>query len=82
MIMEIQTEIKDLGATPLTEDEAKYKGKLGKDKYIQALQKQLEELKAEKKKSEADAKAKKEKEALKKRKNRKSKKRERKSQGS
>ena len=50
MIMEIQTEIKDLGATPLTEDEAKYKGKLGKDKYIQALQKQLEELKAEKKK--------------------------------
>ena len=63
MIMEIQKEIEDLGATPLTEDEAKYKGKLGKDKYIQALQQQLDELKAEKKKAEADAKAKEEKEA-------------------
>ena len=50
MILEVQTEIKKLGATPLTENEAKYKGKLGKDKYIKALQDQLAELKAEKEK--------------------------------
>ena len=61
MILEVQTEIKKLGATPLTENEAKYKGKL-LDKYIKALQDQLAELKAEKKnKSEAKAKEEKEK---------------------
>ena len=62
MILEVQTEIKELGATPLTENEAKYKGKLGKDKYIKALQDQLAELKAEKEKNKAEAKAKEEKE--------------------
>ena len=46
MILESKTEIEKLGGTPITEDEAKYKGKLGKDKYIQALEKQLAELKA------------------------------------
>ena len=55
MILEVQTEIKELGATPLTENEAKYKGKLGKDKYIKALQDQLAELKAEKEKEKAEA---------------------------
>ena len=62
MILEVQTEIKKLGATPLTENEAKYKGKLGKDKYIKALQDQLAELKAEKEKNKSEAKAKEEKE--------------------
>ena len=62
MILEVQTEIKELGATPLTENEAKYKGKLGKDKYIKALQDQLAELKAEKEKNKSEAKAKEEKE--------------------
>ena len=68
MISEIKTEIMSLGETPLTKDEAKYKGLLGKDKYIKALKEQLAEVKklkeAEKKDSEkklADAKAKKEK---------------------
>lgn len=62
MILEIQTEIKELGATPLTENEAKYKGSLGKDKYIKALQEQLEELKLKKDKEISEAKAKEEKE--------------------
>ena len=46
MIKEVRTQIEELGATPLTEDEAKYKGALGKDKYIVALEKQLLEIKA------------------------------------
>ena len=46
MIKEVRTQIEELGATPLTEDEAKYKGALGKDKYIIALEKQLLEIKA------------------------------------
>ena len=46
MIAKIQTDIMSLGGTPLTEDEAKYKGALGKDKYIVALEKQLLEIKA------------------------------------
>ena len=62
MIMEIQTEIKELGATPLTENEAKYEGALGKDKYIKALQEQLVELKLKKDKEASEAKAKEEKE--------------------
>ena len=62
MILESKTEIEKLGGTPITEDEAKYKGKLGKDKYIQALEKQLAELKAQKEKEAAEAKAKEEKE--------------------
>jgi len=62
MILEAKTEIEKLGGTPITEDEAKYKGKLGKDKYIQALEKQLAELKAKEEKEKADAKAKEEKE--------------------
>ena len=69
MIAEIQTEIMGLGETPLTKDEAKYKGLLGNDKYIKALKEQLAEVKklkeAEKQDSDkklADAKAKKEKE--------------------
>ena len=69
MIAEIQTEIMGLGETPLTKDEAKYKGLLGNDKYIKALKEQLTEVKklkeAEKQDSDkklADAKAKKEKE--------------------
>lgn len=61
MIAEIKGEIKALGGTPLTEDEAKFKGVLKKDKYITALQKQLEEIKEqkedEKQKAEADKKA-------------------------
>ena len=69
MIAEIQTEIMGLGETPLTKDEAKYKGLLGNDKYIKALKEQLSEVKklkeAEKHNTDkklADAKAKKEKE--------------------
>lgn len=62
MILEAKTEIEKLGGTPITEDEAKYKGKLGKDKYIQALEKQLAELKEQKEKEAAEAKAKEEKE--------------------
>ena len=62
MISEVKTEIENLGGTPLTEDEAKYKGKLGKDKYIQALENQLAELKAEKEKEAAEAKKKEEQE--------------------
>lgn len=69
MIAEIQTEIMGLGETPLTKDEAKYKGLLGNDKYIKALKEQLAEVKklkeAEKQDSDkklADAKAKKAKE--------------------
>ena len=58
MILEIKTKIEQLGGTPLTGDEAKYKGDLGKDKYIQALEKQLAELKAKDEKEKADAKAK------------------------
>ena len=38
LIVEIQGQIKELGATPITEDEAKYKGRLDKDKYIIALE--------------------------------------------
>ena len=41
LIVEIQGQIKELGATPITEDEAKYKGKLDKDKYIIALRKAI-----------------------------------------
>lgn len=69
MIAEIQTEIMGFGETPLTKDEAKYKGLLGNDKYIKALKEQLAEVKklkeAEKQDTDkklADAKAKKEKE--------------------
>tara|TARA_B100000287_G_scaffold433235_1_gene494476 strand:+ start:4750 stop:5790 length:1041 start_codon:yes stop_codon:yes gene_type:complete len=62
MISERKSEIENLGGTPLTEDEAKYKGKLGKDKYIQALEDQLAELKAKKEKEIADAKEKEEQE--------------------
>lgn len=45
LIVEIQNQIKDLGETPITEDQAKYQGKLDKDKYIIALRKQLSDLK-------------------------------------
>ena len=62
MFMEIQKEIKELGATPLTENEVKYQGSLGKDKYIIALKEQLEELKSKKDKEASEAKAKEEKE--------------------
>ena len=58
MIAELKNEIMDLGGKPLTKDEAKYKGKLGNDKYIKALKEQIEELKAEKASEEADAKKK------------------------
>ena len=34
LILKIQKEIEDLGKTPITEDQAKYQGKLDKDKYI------------------------------------------------
>lgn len=61
MILEIKTKIEKLGASPLTEDEAKYKGALGKDKYIQALEKQLADLKIEEDKKKAEAKTKEEK---------------------
>ena len=53
LIVEIQGQIKELGATPITEDEAKYKGKLDKDKYIIALRKQLSDLKSDKEKDKA-----------------------------
>ncbi len=53
LIVEIQGQIKELGATPITEDEAKYKGKLDKDKYIIALRKQLSDIKSEKEKDKA-----------------------------
>ena len=33
MIDELRTEIESLGGTPLTKDQVKYKGLLGKDKY-------------------------------------------------
>ena len=36
LIIEIQNQIKDLGATPISESEAKFKKKLNKDKYISA----------------------------------------------
>ena len=48
MILEIKTEIENLGETPLTEDEVKYEGKLSKDKYIKALEEQLADLKDKK----------------------------------
>ena len=54
LIVEIQGQIKELGATPITEDEAKYKGKLDKDKYIIALRKQLSDIKSDKEKEKAD----------------------------
>ena len=53
LIVEIQGQIKELGATPITEDEAKYKGRLDKDKYIIALRKQLSDLKSDKEKDKA-----------------------------
>ena len=62
MISNVKTEIENLGGTPLTENEAKYQGKLGKDKYIKALEDQLAELKAQKEKEAAEAKKKEEKE--------------------
>ena len=58
LILEIQNQIKDLGATPISESEAKFKKKLDKDKYISALKDQLKELKEKKANKEADAKAK------------------------
>ena len=60
LIQEIKTKIEKLGAVPLTEDEAKYKGSLGKDKYIQALRTQLRDLeeKEKEKKSLAETKEK------------------------
>ena len=62
LIVEIQGQIKELGATPITKDEAKYKGKLDKDKYIIALRKQLSDLKSDKDQEKKDQKAKVEKE--------------------
>jgi hypothetical protein len=58
LIIEIQNQIKDLGATPISESEAKFKKKLDKDKYISALKDQLKELKEIKANKEADDKAK------------------------
>ena len=58
LILEIQNQIKDLGATPISESEAKFKKKLDKDKYISALKDQLKELKEKKANKEADDKAK------------------------
>ena len=58
LIIEIQNQIKDLGGTPISESEAKFKKKLDKDKYISALKDQLKELKEKKTNKEADAKAK------------------------
>jgi hypothetical protein len=58
LIIEIQNQIKDLGATPISESEAKFKKKLNKDKYISALKDQLKELKEKKANKEADDKAK------------------------
>ena len=66
LIVEIKNQIEDLGETPLSEDEVKYKGKIDKDKYVIALRKQLKDLKSEKEankqKTESDTKAKLEKE--------------------
>ena len=53
LIVEIQGQIEELGVTPITEDEAKYKGRLDKDKYIIALRKQLSDLKSDKEKDKA-----------------------------
>ena len=58
LIIEIQNQIKDLGANPISESEAKFKKKLDKDKYISALKDQLKELKEKKANKEADAKVK------------------------
>ena len=58
LIIEIQNQIKDLGGTPISESEAKFKKKLDKDKYISALKDQLKELKEKKANKEADDKAK------------------------
>ena len=58
LIIEIQNQIKDLGANPISESEAKFKKKLDKDKYISALKDQLKELKEKKANKEADDKAK------------------------
>ncbi len=58
MIDELQTEIMSMGGTPLSKDEVKYKGTLGKNKYIKALEQQVKELKANKEKEEAEAKKK------------------------
>ena len=58
LIIEIQNQIKDLGASPISESEAKFKKKLDKDKYISALKDQLKELKEKKANKEADDKAK------------------------
>ena len=58
LIIEIQNQIKDLGANPISESEAKFKKKLDKDKYISALKDQLKELKEKKTNKEADDKAK------------------------
>ena len=60
LIFEIKKQIKDLGADPITENEAKFKGKLDKDKYIIALRKQLKEIKDEKASEEAKVEEKKE----------------------
>ena len=60
MILEIKSEIEKLGEKPLTEEEVKYQGKLSKDKYIQALEKQLADLKTQKEKEKSEAKAKEE----------------------
>mgnify|MGYP001161470834 CR=1 FL=1 len=53
LIVQIQNQIEELGATPITEDQAKYQGKLNKDKYIVALKKQLSDLKSDKEKDKA-----------------------------
>ena len=52
LIVEIQNQIKELGKTPITEDQAKFKGKLDRDKYIVSLRKQLDEAKEDKKKDQ------------------------------
>ena len=51
--MKYKNQIEELGATPITEDQAKYQGKLNKDKYIVALKKQLSDLKSDKEKDKA-----------------------------
>ena len=48
LILEIKNQIEDLGETPLTADQVKFKGKIDKDKYVVALRKQLDDLKLEK----------------------------------
>lgn len=58
LIIEIQNQIKDLGAAPITENEAKFEGKLNKDKYIVALRDQLKELKSNKTQKQEEEKAK------------------------